>query len=154
MRRLLTLLVLLAGCARTADNRVEITYQTIETLPEQQALHQQIIAKFEKSHPQIHVRVIYDTSKSQKLNVQLTGGAAPDLFCYVVDRLPALAQRGQVANVTEGFSSLADQFYPEVVESCRINGKLWMVPFHYSTDILIYNRDWYEKAGEPVPSES
>ena len=154
MRRLLVVLLLLGGCARPTDNRVEITYQTIETLPEQQALHQRIVAEFEKSHPQIHVRVIYDTSKFQKLNVQLAGGAAPDLFYYVVDRLPALAQRGQVGDLTESFSSLADQFFPEVVESCRVNGKLCMLPFHFSTDILFYNRDWFEKAGEPVPDES
>jgi multiple sugar transport system substrate-binding protein len=154
MRSLLVVLLLLGGCVRPADNRVEITYQTIETLPEQQALHQKIIAEFEKSHPRIHVRIIYDTSKFQKLNVQLAGGAAPDLFYYVVDRLPALAQRGQIADLTENFSSLADQFFPEVVESCRVNGKLCMVPFHYSTDSLFYNRDWFEKAGEPVPDES
>ncbi len=154
MRRLLVVLLLLGGCARPTDNRVEITYQTIETLPEQQTLHQKIVAEFEKSHPQIRVRVIYDTSKFQKLNVQLAGRAAPDLFYYVVDRLPALAQRGQVADLTEEFSSLADQFYPEVVGSCRVNGKLGMVPFHYSTDILFYNRDWFERAGEPVPDES
>ena len=50
MRRWLIGLLLLAGCVKPGDNRVEITYQTIETLPEQQALHQQIIAEFEKSH--------------------------------------------------------------------------------------------------------
>jgi len=154
MRKWLIALLLLTGCVKPGDNRFEITYQTIETLPEQQALHQRIVAEFEKSHPQIHVRVIYDTSKFQKLNVQLAGGAAPDVFYYVVDRLPVLAQRGQVLDLTEGFLSLADQFYPELVESCRINGRLWMVPFHYSTDVLFYNRDWFEKGGEPVPDES
>ena len=51
MRRLLVALLLLGGCARPADNRIEVTYQTIETLPEQQALHQKIIAEFERSHP-------------------------------------------------------------------------------------------------------
>jgi len=147
-------LLLLAGCAKQPDNRTEVTYQTIETLPEQQALHQRIIAEFEKSHPLVHVRIIYDTSKFQKLNVQLAGRAAPDVFYYVVDRLPALAQRGQVSDLTERMAPLADQFHPEVIESCRVNGKLCMIPFHFSTDILFYNRDWFEKAGEPVPDES
>lgn len=154
MRRMLIALLLFAGCTRQTDNRIEITYQTIETLPEQQALHQKIVGEFEKSHPQIRIRVIYDTSKFQKLNVQLAGHAAPDMFYYIVDRLPALAQRGQVSDLTEDFAPLADQFHPEVVESCRVNGKLYMVPFHFSTDILFYNRDWFEKAGEPVPDES
>ncbi len=29
-----------------------------------------------------------------------------------------------------------------------------MAPFHYSTDVLFYNRDWFEKAGEPMPNGS
>ena len=154
MRWAIVGMLLFAGCARPADNRVEITYQTIETLPEQQALHQKIIGEFEKSHPQIHVRITYDTSKFQKLNVQLAGNAAPDVFYYVVDRLPALAQRGQVSDLTERFVPLADQFHPEVVESCRVNGKIYMAPFHFSTDILFYNRDWFAQAGESVPDMS
>lgn len=154
MRWWWTGLLLLAGCVPPSDSRVEITYQTIETLPEQQALHQQIIYQFQEAHPRIHVRVIYDTSKFQKLNVQLAGDAAPDVFYYVVDRLPALAQRGQVADMTAAIAPLADQFYPEVIDSCRIGGKLYTVPFHFSTDVLFYNRDWFEKSGEPVPDGS
>lgn len=154
MRWWLIVLMLLAGCVRPTDDRVEITYQTIETLPEQQALHQKIIDRFQQTHPRVRVRVIYDTSKFQKLNVQLAGNAGPDLFYYVVDRLPALAQRGQISDLTPAFSPLADQFYPEVIDACRVNGKLYMVPFHFSTDVLFFNRDWFEKAGEPVPDAS
>lgn len=154
MRPAILAMLLFAGCARPADDRVEITYQTIETLPEQQVLHQQIVGEFEKSHPQVRVRVVYDTSRFQKLNVQLAGHAAPDVFYYVVDRLPALAQRGQVSDVAERFAPLADRFHPEVVESCRVNGKLYLAPFHFSTDILFYNRDWFAQAGEPAPDEA
>src|SRR5271156_2478316 len=100
MRWWVIVLALLAGCVRPPSDQVEITYQTIETLPEQQALHQRIIYRFQESHPQIRVRVIYDTSKFQKLNVQLAGNAGPDVFYYVVDRLPALAQRGQVSDLS------------------------------------------------------
>ncbi len=154
MRWWLVGLVLLAGCVRPSDDRVEITYQTVETLPEQQALHQRIVYQFQEAHPRIRMRVIYDTSKFQKLNVQLAGNAGPDVFYYVVDRLPALAQRGQVADMTATLAPLADQFYPEVIDSCRVNGNLFMVPFHFSTDVLFYNRDWFEKSGEPMPDES
>jgi ABC-type glycerol-3-phosphate transport system substrate-binding protein len=154
MRWWLIVLMLLAGCVRPSDDRVEITYQTIETLPEQQALHQKIVDQFQQTHPWVRVRVIYDTSKFQKLNVELAGNAAPDVFYYVVDRLPALAQRGQISDLTATFAPLADQFYPEVIDSCRINGKLYMAPFHFSTDVLFFNRDWFEKGGQLVPDES
>ena len=43
MKRLWIALLLVAGCTRPADNRIQLTYQTIETLPEQQALHQKIV---------------------------------------------------------------------------------------------------------------
>ncbi len=152
--RMTILLALLGGCARPADNRIQINYQTIETLPEQQAIHQKIVTEFEQVHPTVRVNVIYDTSKWQKLNVQLAGHAAADVFYFIVDRLPALAQGGQVRDLAESFAPLAEQFYPEVVDACRIGGKLWMFPVHFSTDILFYNRDWFEKAGEPVPDDS
>ena len=152
--RMTILVALLAGCSRPTDNRIQLSYQTIETLPEQQAIHQEIVAEFERAHPNVHVNVVYDTSKFQKLNVQLAGNAAPDVFYYIVDRLPALARGGQVQDLTEDFAPLAGQFYPEVVDACRIGGKLWMVPFHFSTDILFYNRDWFEQAGEPAPDDS
>jgi multiple sugar transport system substrate-binding protein len=154
MKRLWIALLLAAGCSRPADNRIQLAYQTIETLPEQQALHQKIIAEFEQAHTNIHVNVVYDTSKFQKLNVQLAGNAGPDVFYYIVDRLPALAQRGQLSDLTGDFAPLAEQFYPEVIEACRVGGKLQMAPFHFSTDILFYNRDWFAKANEPVPDDS
>jgi multiple sugar transport system substrate-binding protein len=154
MKRWWIALFLLVGCSRPTDNRNQLTYQTIETLPEQQALHQKIVGEFEHAHSGVHINVIYDTSKFQKLNVQLAGNAGPDVFYYIVDRLPALAQRGQVGDLTEDFAPLAGQFYSEVLEACRVDGKLQMAPFHFSTDVLFYNRDWFAKANEPVPDDS
>jgi multiple sugar transport system substrate-binding protein len=156
MRRFFLLLLILAGCGRAMapDHRVQITYQTIETLPEQQAIHRKILDAFEQAHTNIHVNIVYDTSKFQKLNVQLAGGAAPDVFYYIVDRLPAMARRGLTHNLTEGFAPLATEFYPEVVEPCLIENKLMMMPYHFSTDVLFFNRDLLEKAGEPIPDET
>lgn len=154
MRKLLLLLLILAGCGRAASDKIEITYQTIETLPEQRAIHRKILDAFERSHPEIRVNAVYDTSKFQKLNVQLAGGAAPDVFYYIVDRLPGPASRGAVRDLSEEFSALAAEFYPEVVEPCRIDGKLMMMPFHFSTDVLFFNRDWFERAGELPPDET
>jgi multiple sugar transport system substrate-binding protein len=142
--------VLLAGCGRQADTRVQITYQTIETLPEQQAIHRAIVSEFERTHPAVRVRVEYDTSRFQKLHVRLAGNAGPDVFYYVVDKLPALARRG----VVEELNAPAAEFYREVVEPCRMGGRLYLMPFHFSTDVLFFNRDWFERAGESLPDES
>src|ERR1041385_3332147 len=147
----LALIFVAAGCSqRQAENsgKVQLTYQTIETLPEQQAIHRAIVSEFERTHSNVHVNVIYDTSKWQKLNVQLAGGAAPDVFYFIVDRLPALARRGVVQDLATNFAA---QLFPEVVGPSRVAGKLMRMPIHFSTDVLFYNRDWFANAGEPVP---
>jgi multiple sugar transport system substrate-binding protein len=154
MKRLLIGIILLAGCSQNVSNKAEITYQTIETLPEQQAIHRRIVADFEKTQPGIHVNVVYDTSKFQKLNIELAGGAAPDVFYYIVDRLPALTRRNVLGDLSADFAPHAEEYYPEVVEPCRIDGKLMMMPFHFSTDVLFFNRDWFERAGEPPPDDT
>ena len=102
-----------AGCSQRQgpdSGKVQITYQTIETLPEQQAIHRAIVGEFERTHPNVHVNVSYDTSKWQKLNVQLAGGAAPDVFYFIVDRLPALARRGVVQDLSANFAAQAAEF--------------------------------------------
>ncbi len=155
MRRLLLSFILLAGCApKQSGDKIEITYQTIETLPEQQAIHRKIVGKFERAHPGVHVNVVYDTSKFQKLNIELAGGAAPDVFYYIVDRLPALARRNVLDDLSADFMPHEAEYFPDVVEPCRIDGKLMMMPFHFSTDVLFFNRDWFERAGEPVPDDT
>ena len=146
-----------AGCSQPQgpdSGKVQITYQTIEILPEQQAIHRAIIGDFERTHPNVHVNVSYDTSKWQKLDVQLAGGAAPDVFYFIVDRLPALARRSVVQDLSANFAAEAAEFFHEVVDPCRIDGNLMMMPVHFSTDVLFYNRDWFEKTGEPFPDET
>lgn len=134
MRRILFLLLLLVGCATQPVKRVEITYQTTE------ALDRQIVAAFEQTHPEIHVNT--------------AGNTASDVFDCDVDKLPELARRGAVSDLPADFAPATNGFSSEVVEACRVNGKLLMLPVRFSTDVLLYNRDWFEKAGEPVPDES
>ena len=154
MKWLWIALLLAVGCARPTDPRIQLTYQTIETLPEQQALHRKIVDEFERLHPAVHINVVYDTSKFQKLNVQLAGNAGPDMFYCVVDRLPSLALRGQLLDLTADFAPLSELFYAEVFEACRVDGRIAMAPFHFSTDVLFYNRDWFSAADESPPDDS
>ena len=153
-RLLLALACVTAGCSQqhgAGTGKVELMYQTIETLPEQQAIHRAIVGEFERTHPNIPVNVVYDTSKWQKLNVQLAGGAAPDVFYFIVDRLPAFARRGVVRDLSESFAPHAAEFFAEVVEPCRIDGALMLMPVHFSTDVLFFNRAWF--AGESTPAD-
>lgn len=153
-RILIFLLVfVLTGCSKQNDGRVKITYQTMETLPEQRKALAQLVAEFEKEYPYIHVDVLTSTTSFQKLSIQIAGGNAPDVFYYVNDRLPGLAKKGALLDLTP-FASEVDMslYFTQAVESCKIEGRYYLFPFHFSTDVLFYNKDLFNKEGIDYPN--
>lgn len=149
------LILVLIGCSRQEDNRIKITYQTMETLPEQRKALSQLVEEFEKQYPNIKVEVLTSTTSFQKLSIQIAGGNAPDVFYYVTDRLPGLAKRGILLDLTPFMEKVdLSQYFPQVVESCKVDGRFYMFPFHFSTDILFYNKDIFDKEGVSYPNSN
>lgn len=142
-------ILLIAGCARKDDGRIKITYQTMETLPEQRKALEQLVQEFEKQYPNIDVEVLTSTTSFQKLSIQIAGGNAPDVFYYVTDRLPGLAKRGVLMELNPGDMSA---YFPQAVESCKVDGRYYLFPFHFSTDVLFYNKDLFDKEGLDYPN--
>lgn len=149
---ILMLAVFAASCTRVQDDRIKITYQTMETLPEQRKALAVLVSEFEKKHPNIKVEVFTSTTSFQKLSIQIAGGNAPDVFYYITDRLPGLVYRDVLLDLSPFVASVdMTQYFPQAAESCRINGKYWCFPFHYSTDVLFYNKDLFDKQGLDYP---
>jgi len=157
MKRIFLLMLFLAlpGCARIDDGRTKITYQTMETLPEQRKALAQMVKEFEEQYPHIRVEVFTSTTSFQKLLIQIAAGNAPDVFYYVTDRLPGLVKGGVVADLTARMKEVElDEYFREIVDSCAIDGKYYLFPFHYSTDVLFYNKDLFDKMGVGYPDEN
>lgn len=152
---LLTTAILLTSCSHVEDNRIKITYQTMETLPEQRKALEQLVGEFEKEYPDIKVEVLTSTTSFQKLSIQIAGGNAPDVFYYVGDRLAGLARRGVLLDLTP-FSSEVDmnQYFQQIVEGCKIDGKFYLFPFHFSTDVIFYNEDLFSEEGVSYPDSN
>jgi len=151
---LFTLIFSTVGCTHQQDHRIKITYQTIETLPEQRKALKQLVSEFEKAYPDIKVEVLTSTTSFQKLNVQIAGRNTPDVFYYVTDRLPGLVYRGVLLDLSPFVSKMdMTRYFPQTVESCKIGGKFWCFPFHFSTDILFYNKGLFDKEGLAYPNK-
>lgn len=151
------LLFVLGGCSsRPNDTRVTLTYFTMETLPEQRRALEKMVEAFEAKHPHIRVRVDSSSSGFQKLAIRLAGGDAPDVFYYISDRLPALVHREAVMDLNRFLAQdpAVDltQYFPETVQSGTLDGKLYFFPFHFSTDLLFYNKDLFDRAGMAYPT--
>lgn len=149
----LIFILLISACSRVDDGRTKITYQTMETLPEQRKALEQLVREFEKQYPNIKVEVLTSTTSFQKLSIQIAGGNAPDIFYYVTDRLPGLAKRGVLLDLTPHITDMS-VYFPQTVESSKIDGKYYLFPFHFSTDVLFYNKDLFDKEGVKYPDSS
>jgi len=155
--KLFLLIIFINGCtAKQSDSRETITYFTMENLPEQRWALKQLVQKFEEQNPDIRVKVIYSNSGFQKLKILIAGGEAPDVFYYITDRLPALVHRDQVLELDpflkEDSEVNLNNYFSLAVETCKKDGKLYLFPFHFSTDLLFYNRDIFDDAGVAYPT--
>ncbi len=147
---------ILTGCsAKGGPDRVTISYQTMETLPQQRAALAKLVEAFEAAHPSVRVKIQVSPSGFQKLQAQMAAGDMPDVFYYVSDRLPVLMHRHAVLNLQpfldEDRSVDLSAYFPKTVQACQTGGALYCFPFHFSTDVLFYNKDLFDKAGLAHP---
>jgi multiple sugar transport system substrate-binding protein len=141
---------------KAADGKVTLRYLTYETGKEQQDLVNEIVRRFERSHPNVHVEVEFNSDARKKLYVDLASGTAPDVFYSVSDDIPRMAARRVILNQTPlvrkdrvDFSG----YFPKTVSGLQWNGDLYAFPIHYSTDVLFYNEKLFDEAGVPYPDD-
>ncbi|MBN2190814.1 MAG: sugar ABC transporter substrate-binding protein [Candidatus Aureabacteria bacterium] len=153
-------IIICSGCSNIdTGDKINITYHTIESLPEQLAALKTLADNFERENPGIEVEIETapsgNSSVFQKLKVRIAGRNPPDVFYMVTDRIDEYISRGAVMDITgfaeRDFPGLKQDYYPRVIESCHRNGKMYCFPFHFSTDLLFYNKDLFDAAGVSYP---
>ncbi|MDR1251358.1 MAG: sugar ABC transporter substrate-binding protein [Treponema sp.] len=121
------------------------------------AYHGELIKAFEASQSNIHVEIIDIPSAdyTQKLSVMLNGGSNVDAFWIKDgDTTKGFSNRGQLGDLSAyiardnidltAFNGLAERFI--------IDGKLAALPAGTNYYVLFYNKDIFDKAGVPYPS--
>ncbi|MDD5645376.1 MAG: sugar ABC transporter substrate-binding protein [bacterium] len=154
------IIIFQSGCSNVDKNKINITYHTIESMPEQISALKTLAGNFEKENPGIKVEIETAPSGSssifQKLKVRIAGKNPPDVFYMVTDRIEEYISRGAVMDITgfaeNDFPALTRDYYPEVVENCYSNGKMYCFPVHFSTDLLFYNKDLFDSDAVGYPS--
>jgi multiple sugar transport system substrate-binding protein len=89
--------------------------------------------------------------------VEIASGTAPDVIYSVTDDLAKLALRNGVVNLLPYMKRDKVDFspyFPQVVKAMRFNGGMYAFPFHFSTDVLFYNKNIFDQAGIPYPDET
>jgi multiple sugar transport system substrate-binding protein len=108
---------------------------------------------FHAAHPNVTVQLKeysasdYDT----QMTADLAAGKAPDI--YILKNLQnfiTYQSGGQLMDV----SDVASQFSSDqlgALDSYKVDGKYWAVPYRQDSWVLFYDKDLFDKAGVPVP---
>jgi multiple sugar transport system substrate-binding protein len=140
----------LASCAALAE---DVTINFLHAQNER--TYGPVIQAFEKANPGIKIReqrVPFDQLNAQ---VQARIGAGDDsIDLYGVDepRVPALAMRGLLKDLSSERATVIAKTTPQAVAATSANGKLYALPQWTSTQLLFYNKDLLAKAGIAPPS--
>ncbi len=135
---------------------------------EEEAIVEQLIAEFERTHPEIGVERLHANSYDAKLKTMLAAGTPPDLFYLRYEDVADFADQGMVLELEPFLDRLdpdqrrtwIEDFYPVLLDAFRWNagqqrtgpgGKLIGIPKDFTTLLMYVNLDLFERAGVDVP---
>lgn len=128
----------------------------IPTIPEEQVsiysltenyAVRQAVSLFQKQHPEAYVRYeigmntengMTSEDAIKNLNTRIMSGSGPDLL--VLDGLPrrSYEEKGVLMDLSELVGDFGDEntLFPNIVESCTEDGKLWYLPLRFRLPLL------------------
>ncbi|GIO05559.1 sugar ABC transporter substrate-binding protein [Brevibacillus reuszeri] len=150
--------VLIAGCSSqpstTEGGQVELFLGYSSDPPTKKKM-EEIIAKFESSHPNIKIKTETAPYEDfyQKLTTQIAAGTAPDIWQSDGTKVFGFAQRGAIRDITD---YVTKEINKDEVNGLEFNkdadGKYWGVPQGIQVGALFYNKDLFDKAGVSYPT--
>jgi len=150
---LLGVLLLLVALPAAAQDATTIRYFTFSAAPDHLADQDAIVAAFEEANPGIKVEV--ETAAYADyftlLQAGVASGDAPDVFELNYENFVTYAANGALLDVS-GMVSADAPFYPRALEAFQYDGKQMALPATFSTVLMFYNADLFDKAGVAYPT--
>lgn len=153
--RILLLILLLAGCARTpADHRAVVRFWAMGS---EGRVAQQLVAGFERLHPDIRVKVqqLPWTAAHAKLLTAVAGGTTPDVGqignTWIPEMVAMHALSPLDAQIATSRLIRPDDYFRGIWASNVIDGRVYGVPWYVDTRLLFYRRDLLAAAGFAQP---
>ncbi len=114
----------------------------------------QVVAAFNRTHPNIHVRDVSGIPM-QRLLLSITGGNPPDVaVLYPGGTLSTWVNNGAVRSLTpfvrQSHYNLG-RFVPAMVRHAEFHGQLYALPFGNGAYMLYWNRTLFRRAGIAGP---
>lgn len=126
--------------------------------PEEVRVVQSFLKDFRVAHPEIAVEVEHAPSfgYAEKLRIQFLGGNPPDVMYLSQEFVEDFARQDYLLDLTpleerDRTELEPADFYAEVYERFRYQGKLYGISKDFATLVLYYNKDLFQKWDVPYP---
>jgi raffinose/stachyose/melibiose transport system permease protein len=121
--------------------------------------YEETARQFEALRPGVRIRLYGDPRIADQVSVRVIGGRLPDATSAGYVPWPALIDAGKVLDLTpylagpdwEGDARWGDTFLPGALDSWRIGGRVYGLPFAYSCWTIFYNRGLFRAHGWTEP---
>jgi multiple sugar transport system substrate-binding protein len=146
----------LTGCSSSGGSSggpVTITYSNFISNGGNEKNLQKIVDAFEKANPDIKVKVNTTAYNDYftKLQTDLSAGTQADVFDVDAGSFANIQANGVLASL-DGVKS--SDYRTSVLDTYKVDGKQYGLPTSFSNVVLFYNKDLFQKAGVPVPTDS
>ncbi|MCB9128161.1 MAG: sugar ABC transporter substrate-binding protein [Ardenticatenales bacterium] len=118
-----------------------------------------VVAAFEAEYPEIDIEIQHTASQSdyrQRLATSFSAGSPPDIFLLNYRRFGQFVSQDVLEPLGPYLDQsdliAADDFLPPTLDSFMMNGQLWCIPQNLSSLVIYYNKDLFDAAGVPYPS--
>lgn len=118
------------------------------------------LKEFHKIYPEIRVRRIHVSQYYDKLQTMFAAGMPPDLMYMGCEDFPSYVSKDSLEDLTPYLANdpdtrtpkfNIDDFYPEAMAPFRYKGKYYGIAKDFTTLVLYYNKDIFDREGQPYP---
>jgi multiple sugar transport system substrate-binding protein len=104
----------------------------------------QVVSLYNQSHPGVHVKLLELPTSADQQRTQLTQrlqakSSECDVLGMDVIWTAEFASQGWLKDVTPAIQARQNEFIPSTLNTAKINGKYWAVPFNTNAGLLYYN---------------
>jgi multiple sugar transport system substrate-binding protein len=104
----------------------------------------QVVSLYNQSHPGVHVKLLELPTSADQQRTQLTQrlqakSSECDVLGMDVIWTAEFASQGWLKDVTPAIQARQTEFIPSTLNTAKINGKYWAVPFNTNAGLLYYN---------------
>lgn len=144
---------LLGGTSVQASEGEEVTVTIFHHIEEQSSRDgmEEICKALEEKYPGVKYELqgLDNSQYDNMLKTKLAGGDAPDVILGTPKRYIELINAGHIQDITD--QEFLKDFDPDLIESMKIDGKVYSVPYSGDGMGVFYNKKVFEDNGIEIP---